>query len=456
MISTCTLYGIPMSGAAGNLKHNSVAQQRLIGFDIVAVLVSSALGAWSAGRFGWNISVPFLGVGAKVVTPTFVVLWVVALSVNGAWDVRLVVAGTEYYVRALRATIAAFVAIGLVGFVASVDAARPFVLFALPIGTPIIIANRWLVRSWSRRKSPVLRALIVGENHRETELALTADSALRVQVVGCVARDGLLGVFESLAKVDADLVVVGANHGLSQQDLRELLWKLDEMQIEVWFDAATQFIRSGRGALIPSKNTTLMVFDPIHLSEGQRLVKRLFDIGLSALALIVLFPVLVVAVLVMVLKDRRSVLFRQQRLGLDGNEFTIWKLRTMVGGDAQEAPNGMTKNPDDPRVTPVGRVLRRWSIDEIPQFWNVLKGDMSVVGPRPRLPEEVVVSSVSSRRLRAKPGITGPWQTSGRSLMPFAEADALDVNYVDSWSLLGDVVIVLRTVRVVLSGHGAF
>ena len=128
----------------------------------------------------------------------------------------------------------------------------------------------------------------------------------------------------------------------------------------------------------------------------------------------------------------------------------------MKAGESADAPVGMSKNPDDPRITAVGRVLRRWSIDEVPQFLNVLAGNMSVVGPRPRLPEEVVSSSVTSRRLRAKPGISGLWQTSGRSLMTLTEADALDVNYVDSWSLLGDVVIVLRTIRVVLSGRGAF
>jgi lipopolysaccharide/colanic/teichoic acid biosynthesis glycosyltransferase len=150
------------------------------------------------------------------------------------------------------------------------------------------------------------------------------------------------------------------------------------------------------------------------------------------------------------------VVFVQKRIGRDGKLFSIWKLRTMKAGEGADAPLGMSKNPDDPRITAAGRVLRRWSIDEVPQFLNVLVGNMSVVGPRPRMPEELVSSNISSRRLRAKPGITGPWQTSGRSLMTLNEADALDVNYVDSWSLLGDVVIVLRTIRVVVSGRGAF
>jgi lipopolysaccharide/colanic/teichoic acid biosynthesis glycosyltransferase len=234
------------------------------------------------------------------------------------------------------------------------------------------------------------------------------------------------------------------------------MWTLDEEGIEVWFDAATQFIRTGKGVMIPSKLTTLMMFDPVHLSDGQRLVKRSFDVVFAVVALVVFVPFVVIGALAILLTMGRPVVFVQKRIGRDGKQFSLRKLRTMKEGEGAVVPAGMSKNPDDPRVTAVGRVLRRWSIDEVPQFLNVLAGTMSVVGPRPRMPEEMVSSSVTSRRLRAKPGITGPWQTSGRSLMTLNEADALDVNYVDSWSLLGDVVIVLRTVRVVLSGRGAF
>jgi lipopolysaccharide/colanic/teichoic acid biosynthesis glycosyltransferase len=384
------------------------------------------------------------------------VLWLASLAANGTWDVRLVVSGTEYYVRVLRSTLIAFASTGLVGFIGSVDAARPFVLFAFPTGTVVIIANRWLIRSWARRKAPVQRVVIVGSNHLDTHNALVADSAMRIQVVG--SRDsvnpGEIGGW--CRTTSAEVVVIGANHGLSQYELRELMWTLDEEGVEVWFDAATQFIRTGKGIMIPSKQTTLMVFDPVHLSDGQRLVKRTFDVVFAVIALVVLVPILVVSSLAILVTMGRPVVFVQKRIGRDGKLFSIWKLRTMKNGESGAVPFGMSKNPNDPRVTAVGRVLRRWSIDEIPQFLNVLRGNMSVVGPRPRLPEELVSSSVTSRRLRAKPGITGPWQTSGRSLMTLTEADALDVNYVDSWSLLGDVVIVLRTVRVVFSGRGAF
>jgi lipopolysaccharide/colanic/teichoic acid biosynthesis glycosyltransferase len=429
---------------------------RLIVADLVAVLATCLAAAWGASRYGWEISVPFLGLGARVITPTVAVLWLAALAVNGAWDARLLVAGTEYYVRVLRSTLIAFAATGLVGFIGSVDAARPFALFAFPLGTLVIIVNRWVIRAWARRSAPLQRVIIVGSNHEATRVALEADGALRIAVVDVRETVSPVEMSDWSESTAAQVVVIGANHGLSPNELRELMWILDEREIEVWFDAATQFIRTGKGVMIPSKQTTLMVFDPVHLSDGQRLLKRSFDVGFAVIALVVLMPLLVAGMMAVLLTMGWPVVFVQKRLGRDGKLFTIWKLRTMKKGESAAVPVGMSKNPDDPRVTAVGRVLRRWSIDEIPQFFNVLLGNMSVVGPRPRLPEEVVSSSVTSRRLRAKPGISGPWQTSGRSLMTLTEADALDVNYVDSWSLLGDVVIVLRTIRVVLSGRGAF
>lgn len=431
-------------------------RSRLVFADSLAVIVTCLASAWGASRYGWEISVPFLGLGAKVITPTVAVLWLAALAVNGAWDGRLLVAGTEYYVRVLRSTLIAFAGTGLVGFIGSVDAARPFVLFAFPLGTLVFIANRWVIRAWARSNAPVQRLVIVGSNYADTRNALVADKALRIDVVDSRAMVSPVEVGEWCRTTSADVVVIGANHGLSQYELRELMWTLDEEGVEVWFDAATQFIRTGKGVMIPSKLTTLMVFDPVHLSDGQRLLKRSFDVVFAVVALVLLSPFLVVGALAIVLTMGRPVVFVQKRIGRDGKLFSIWKLRTMKAGKGADAPVGMSKNPDDPRITAVGRVLRRWSIDEVPQFLNVLLGNMSVVGPRPRMPEELVSSSITSRRLRAKPGITGPWQTSGRSLMTLIEADALDVNYVDSWSLIGDVVIVLRTVRVVLSGHGAF
>jgi lipopolysaccharide/colanic/teichoic acid biosynthesis glycosyltransferase len=424
--------------------------------DVFAVIVTCLLAAWAASLYGWQISIPFLGLGARIVTPIVAVLWLAALALNGAWDTRLIVAGTEYYVRVLRATLLAFAVAGLVGFVGQVEAMRPFALFAFPLGILVFIANRWVVRDWVRRNAATRRTLIIGSAYADTQNALLTDRALRIEVVGTRETVRPEEIGEWCQSTSADLVVIGANYGLTQFELRELVWILDEIGVGVWFDAAAQFIRTGKGVVIPSTLTSLMVFDSVHLSDGQRLLKRSFDVAVSVVVLVVSTPLLIGGMLAVFGGMGRPVFFTQKRVGRSGKEFSIWKLRTMREGESADAPAGMSKDPDDPRVTAVGRVLRRWSIDELPQFLNVLAGTMSVVGPRPRMLEEMVSSSVSSRRLQAKPGITGPWQTSGRSLMTLTEADALDVNYVDSWSLLGDLVIVLRTIRVVISGRGAF
>lgn len=175
----------------------------------------------------------------------------------------------------------------------------------------------------------------------------------------------------------------------------------------------------------------------------------------SAVALVVLAPVMLGAIAAIRIGGG-SPLFKQQRVGVDGQLFSLWKLRTISQGERPATQNGMSKSQEDPRITPVRRVLRRWSIDEIPQFVNALKGDKSIVGPRPRLPEEVKPSNMMSRRLRAKPRITGLWQVSGRSLISLDEAEALDVDYVDTWSFVSDAVIILRTICVAISGRGAF
>lgn len=176
-----------------------------------------------------------------------------------------------------------------------------------------------------------------------------------------------------------------------------------------------------------------------------------YRLGASAIALVVLAHVMLVAIAAIRIGGG-SPLFKQQCVGVDGQLFSLWKLRTMPEGERPATLIGMWKSQEDPRITPIGRVLRRRSIDEIPQFVNAIKVDKSIVEPRLRLPEEVKPSNMMSRRLRAKPGITGLWQESGRSLSSLDEVEALDVDYADTWSFVSDAVIILRTI----SGRRAF
>lgn len=220
-----------------------------------------------------------------------------------------------------------------------------------------------------------------------------------------------------------------------------------------------------RMTVIPMRARTLLAIDPLQLRGGSTPLKRALDIVGSGLAMVVLAPVLGFAALAVLIADGRPVTFSQVRVGQGGEEFRIRKLRTMVR-DAErvlaeleqrnEATGGLFKMQDDPRITRVGRMIRRWSIDELPQLWNVLKGDMSLVGPRPRLPVEYAHDAFARPRTRVRPGLTGLWQVSGRSDLSEEETQTLDLMYIDSWSFVGDLVILVRTVKAIVTGTGAY
>jgi exopolysaccharide biosynthesis polyprenyl glycosylphosphotransferase len=209
----------------------------------------------------------------------------------------------------------------------------------------------------------------------------------------------------------------------------------------------------------------VLYLEPRIRTGWRRLAKRTFDLAFASLCLVISLPVIALAALAIRLESPGPVFFRQDRIGLDGRRFKMTKLRTMVCDaeerrgellELNEADGPLFKIREDPRITRVGRFLRKSSIDEIPQFWNVLRGDMSVVGPRPALPNEVERWSPDLHdRLRVLPGITGLWQVSGRSDADFENYRRLDLYYVHNWSLAHDVRIVAKTVLVVFNGRGA-
>ena len=234
--------------------------------------------------------------------------------------------------------------------------------------------------------------------------------------------------------------------------------------------AAELRLRDAATAQQLSDAITLALGD-VPLSSAERALKRALDIVGATLLLLVLLPVLAVAAAAVKLDSSGPVLFSQQRVGLGGRSFRILKLRSMqVGGDDSAhrdyvaklmrgeatAENGVFKIVSDPRVTRVGRIIRRYSLDELPQLWNVLRGDMSLVGPRPALPHEVeLYDAVARQRLVVKPGVTGLWQVSGRCELSFSDMITLDVEYWRSWSLVRDVQILLKTPVAAVSGRGA-
>ncbi|HWC09964.1 MAG TPA: sugar transferase [Acidimicrobiales bacterium] len=247
-------------------------------------------------------------------------------------------------------------------------------------------------------------------------------------------------------------------------DLRKAEPRLLERTHRVWLLPADD---------VASRSRTPRLAGPLAspLPPVGRVMKRALDVLLALVGLLLALPVLVLAAVAVRVETPGPILFRQVRVGANGKRFQLLKIRTMVHRNddgehrsyvaayirgAAPAEGGVFKLVRDPRITRVGRLLRRFSVDELPQLWNVLMGDMSLIGPRPALPEEVgLYDRVAWQRLRVRPGLTGPWQVGGRCRLSFAEMVDLDVAYWCSWSFRRDIGILLRTPRVVLLGTGA-
>jgi exopolysaccharide biosynthesis polyprenyl glycosylphosphotransferase len=225
-------------------------------------------------------------------------------------------------------------------------------------------------------------------------------------------------------------------------------------------------VARSRLAMRPIAGLPLLCIDKPQYQGAKRLQKRAFDFCFALAALAVVSPLFLMTALAIKLTSKGPVFYSSERIGIDGRAFAMLKFRTMVDGADQdlqkllgvnESDGPLFKMKNDPRVTSVGRVLRRFSIDELPQFINVLRQEMSVVGPRPPLRREVEhYDDDVQRRLLVKPGVTGLWQVSGRSNLPWEKAVRLDLSYVDNWSMVGDVLIVAKTLQAVLQRTGAY
>jgi exopolysaccharide biosynthesis polyprenyl glycosylphosphotransferase len=264
----------------------------------------------------------------------------------------------------------------------------------------------------------------------------------------------------------ADTVAVLACPEMNGTRLRELAWDLEKTGTEMCVASALLDVAGPRTTIRPVAGLPLLHVDHAELTGGKQLIKGLFDKVSATLALILLAPLFMVIALAIGVSDHGPVFFRQTRTGRDGKPFRLWKFRTMVV-DAESRKAQLLADNDghgalfkmrrDPRVTRVGAWLRRWSLDELPQLFNVLLGDMSLVGPRPALPVEVAeYGNHMLRRLAVKPGITGLWQVSGRSDLSWDEAERLDVRYVENWSLALDLQILWKTLSAVTRGSGAY
>jgi exopolysaccharide biosynthesis polyprenyl glycosylphosphotransferase len=417
--------------------------------------------------------------------------WLATLALNHAYEARHLFVGSDEYARVFRAGMALTAALAVVSFSVSYHLARGYLLIAAPLLIASGILTRYalrqrLHRSWARGHR-LHRVILVGPERAVVEMSrrLRRERYHGLGVVGACLPDHqprgsyldvsgqrlpVLGTFETvmsaISRAGADTIVALSCPEIDGVALRRLAWKLERDDIDLIVASTLVDVAGDRTTIRPVDGLPMLHVEHPRLKGVRRFIKGGFD-RLAALALVVgSAPLLLVVAALVRFSSRGPAIFRQQRVGRHGRLFRIYKFRTMYV-DAEERLAGLMhrnesdgelfKMRDDPRVTPVGRWLRRLSVDELPQLFNVLKGDMSLVGPRPPLPREAAkYPSDMRRRLVVKPGLTGLWQVSGRSDLSWEESIRLDLSYVENWSLAMDMAILARTATAVIRSSGAY
>ena len=423
-----------------------------------------------------TLSYPLLSAGLAL-------LWLAALAVMDTRDEDEIGTGTTEYRRIIRAGVATLVTVIVAAFFLGLDVSRLWVGVVVPVGTGLLLAGRWTWRRWLLAKRAAgeysHRVVLVGST--ETVVRTAADLDRQpghgYRVVGVALTDGsrhgsiadlpIVGdiddVPSALRRLGADTVMATSSDHLPAERIRDLAWHLDPQHHLVVAPSISD-VGGSRIHLRPVAGLPLIHVETPHQAGAGRTMKRAFDIVASGLALVVLAPVLAVIAVLIHRDSAGGVLYRQERVGRNGEPFSILKFRSMsADADSRRAAltaglgKGLFKMADDPRITAVGKVLRRYSLDELPQLVNVLRGEMSLVGPRPALPSEVSeYDRRELRRLAVTPGLSGLWQVSGRSNLDWVDGIRLDLYYVENWSMTQDLQILWRTARAVVTSSGAY
>ncbi len=424
---------------------------------------------------------------SSTVGPYVAVVWIVLLFLQGAYSGRNFAVGPEEFKVILHGSLLSVGAVGLFCYLAKIDLSRGFLLLTFLLGIPMLLVERYVVRRFvhrARARGRLLRRVVaVGGPADVQELftVLNRERYAGFQIVGACLPSGieaesavlpvpLLGSVVDTRRVceesGADTVLVARGGYSSSADLRQIAWDLGDSEIDLVVVPSLTDVAGPRIHMRPVGGLPLLHVEGPQATEAGGLGKRLFDIVGASAVLLLAMPVFLVVAAAIWLEDRSPVLYRQLRIGRDGQAFDCLKFRSMYMDadsfeeelrDLVEHDGALFKHPRDPRVTRVGRFIRRYSLDELPQLLNVLRGEMSLVGPRPQQVWEVETYNDSARRrLLVRPGMTGLWQVSGRSTLSWDEAVRLDLYYVDNWSMLTDLVIMTKTVRAVLSSNGAY
>ena len=409
-------------------------------------------------------------------------VWLIGLDVIDTRDRHIVGHGITEYQRLVNATLAVFAFLVALAFSLQMDVARPLFAIALPIGLGALVASRWIWRQWlrtyQRRGTYVYRAVVVGEPskvaHIIRQIQQAPDSGYRI--VGAITTDpreggelasvpvvgGLRSASAAVDSLGADTMIVSSADALDPKAMRRLGWEMADRDVNWVVAPALTDVAGPRIHARPVAGLPLVHVEFPTLEGYKRVAKRTFDIIGSGLIILLLSPVMIATAIAIKVDGPGPIFYRQVRIGRRGREFGMIKFRSMIANaDDQLASlldvQGTTDKPlfkvtNDPRITKVGRFIRKYSIDELPQLFNVFIGEMSLVGPRPQRAAEVALyDDDAHRRLLVKPGMSGLWQVSGRSKLSWDDAIRLDLYYVENWSFTQDIQILFRTVKAVVA-----
>lgn len=466
--------------------------RRALAIDAFVGVIATA-GAFFARHWFFGSSSTWFGTDAliRVILVVLPFVWIASLLRTGAYASRFIGAGTEEYRAVTRAGLLITAIVAFLSYAFKLEVSRGFMVVAVPILVLGTVLGRWILRQGiarARRRGEKLQTtVVVGRADTVAEMVrqIRRDpETIGLRVVGACVSDldspalndpvmegiTLVGTpYETITAVDAleaDVVAVSSHPDLAGHALRRLGWMLEQRGVDLLVSPGIVEVAGPRLSLRRAEGLPMLHVERPITRGATYYMKSVVDRVLGLAILLGIAPILAVIALLIKLDDRGPVFFRQERVGDGGQPFTMIKFRSMcVDAEARLAElvgshDGnatLFKLKRDPRITRVGAVLRKYSLDELPQIFNVVFGQMSLVGPRPPLKSEVdTYEDDAMRRLRVRPGMTGLWQVSGRSDLSWEDSLRLDLWYVDNWSLALDVQILVRTVKAVARGTGAY
>jgi len=452
---------------------------RLLAFVDTAVVAISVFGTQLIWLGPHPTEVAAAPVSYTTVSSLLAVAWLVALALSGSRHPRIVGRGIAEHRLVIGASLQLFGLVAIGAYLGSIDLSRGYFLLSLPVGTIALLAARTGSRAWlvaqRRRGAMATRVVLLGGEQENARVAaeLAREPGVGLIVVGSLALEAespddrwtdaqSRRLRRRLHDLQADSVLVTGGPHLQPQDVRRIGWGLEPGRQHLIVAVNLADVAGPRIHTRPVAGLPLVHIETPQYSTKQKFLKRAFDVAGSSLLILLLSPVLLALALLVRLSGPGAVLYRQERVGQGGVHFGMLKFRSMIDGAdarlhellAEQGRDGtpLFKIHDDPRITPVGRWLRKYSLDELPQLFNVLRGDMSLVGPRPQRDAEVAFyDDDARRRLIVRPGMSGLWQVSGRSALAWDDAIRLDLLYVENWSLVGDIAILARTFKAVVA-----